>query len=76
MTALVSPWQLAVAGPTDSDASVGDTVEVIRLDDFASVAESTITEDETEAVPLKPELCGRKGKLIVIKEVSQKDEKL
>lgn len=67
--------QLAVAGPTDSDASVGDTVEVIRLDDFASVAESTITEDETEAVPLKPELCGRKGKLIVIKEVSQKDEK-
>ena len=64
-----------MAGPADSDAGVADTVEVIRLDDFASVAESTITEDESETVSLKPELCGQKGKLIVIKGVSLKEEK-
>lgn len=68
--------QLAVAGPTDGDMGVEDTVEVIRLDDFASVAESTITEDMTETATLKQELSGRKGRLIVIKEIDLKEEKL
>lgn len=64
-----------MTGPTDGDAGVGDTVEVIQLDDFASVAESTITEDMSETATLKQDLCGRKGKLIVIKEVALKDGK-
>ena len=63
-----------MSGPTHGD-TVGDTVEVIRLDDFASVAESTITEDMTDTPILKPDLCGRKGKLIMIKEVGLKEEK-
>lgn len=64
-----------MTGSTDGDAGVGDTVEVIRLDDFASVAESTITEDMTETATLKQDLSGRKGKLIVIKEIDLKEDK-
>lgn len=64
-----------MAGPTDNDTSIGDTVEVIRLDDFASVAESTISEDISESATLKQDLIGRKGKLIVIKEVGLKEDK-
>lgn len=64
-----------MTGTTDSDTDVGDTVEVIRLDDFASVAESTITEDMPDSTTLKQEFGGRKGKLIVIKEVDLKEEK-
>lgn len=64
-----------MTGPADGDPGVGDTVEVIRLDDFASVAESTITEDMSESATMKQGLSGRKGKLIVIKEVGFKEDK-
>lgn len=75
---LAALQQLAVAGRAaggSGDQSVGDTVEVIRLDDFTSVAESTITEDLTDSVSIKQSNCESKGKIIVIKEVDPKDRK-
>ncbi|KAG0726432.1 Zinc finger protein 143 [Chionoecetes opilio] len=67
--------QLAVAGSAECETGLGDTVEVIRLDDFTSVAESTITEDVPETTTLKQDLCARKGKLIIVKEVGLKEGK-
>ncbi|KAG7168954.1 Zinc finger protein 143-like [Homarus americanus] len=68
---LAALQQLAVAGGAvggSGDGSVGDTVEVIRLDDFTSVAESTITEGLTDSRRIRQSICESKGKIIVIKE--------
>lgn len=75
---LFIPQQLAVAsGSTEGsgDQNVGDTVEVIRLDDFTAVAESTITEDLVESVDAKQNDWESKGKIIVIKEIETKGKK-
>lgn len=58
-----------------ADQNVGDTVEVIRLDDFTAVAESTITEDLVESVDPKHNDWESKGKIIVIKEIETKGKK-
>ncbi|XP_037797485.1 zinc finger protein 76-like [Penaeus monodon] len=75
---LAALQQLAVAsGSTEGsgDQNVGDTVEVIRLDDFTAVAESTITEDLVESVDAKQNDWESKGKIIVIKEIETKGKK-
>nr|XP_053646918.1 zinc finger protein 76-like isoform X1 [Cherax quadricarinatus] len=63
--------QLAVASRArrNGDDSVGDTVEVIRLDDFTSVAESTITEGLTDSGSTDRGISENSGKILVIKEI-------
>nr|XP_045618520.1 zinc finger protein 76-like isoform X1 [Procambarus clarkii]XP_045618521.1 zinc finger protein 76-like isoform X1 [Procambarus clarkii]XP_045618522.1 zinc finger protein 76-like isoform X1 [Procambarus clarkii]XP_045618523.1 zinc finger protein 76-like isoform X1 [Procambarus clarkii] len=75
---LAALQQLAVASGAagGGDENVGDTVEVIRLDDFTSVAESTITEGLLDTVNTKQNICESNGKIIVIEEVNIKEEKM